>query len=353
MARRRLLETLDKLTPATRAAFEKGVQGLRDDFEWRAFKAAWDDGDLVGAFRAINLGAEYFDELAAVMASAFTQGGQEFFEEAGKVARRAGIEAIGRFSGRNPRAEILVKRVSSDLVTNIVSEQRDNIRSALQANMEEGVNAMKARDRIIGQSPGRGLPRRGGIVGLSEPQARYVQSVRSILSDKDRIREYFVMDRKTGKMKPRYSLTDRRMDARIRKAIRDGKALPVADVEKIAGRYSERLLRLRGQTIARTELLSTLHAAQDEGVKQLVESGKVRDDQVKRTWDAAEDKATRQAHRDADGQTASAYGTFTIGGYLMKHPGDRSGGAPAEQVINCRCRVAIDIDFIAGLGRGD
>ena len=37
----------------------------------------------------------------------------------------------------------------------------------------------------------------------------------------------------------------------------------------------------------------------------------------------------------------------------MMFPGDFSLGAPAEEIINCRCRVIIDLDFISELGPND
>jgi hypothetical protein len=138
----------------------------------------------------------------------------------------------------------------------------------------------------------------------------------------------------------------------INSYIRQGKPVPADLARKLVGRYSDNLLRLRGETIARTELNGSLHDAQDEGMEQLYDTGKLRKDQVSETWDAANDGDTRPSHAFMDGHSPDADGVFTTGdGFLMRYPTDRSLGAPAKEVINCRCRKRIDINFLADLPR--
>jgi hypothetical protein len=215
----------------------------------------------------------------------------------------------------------------------------------LREGMQEGVSANRAKLDIIGRSPARGLPRQGGIVGLTSQQAGYVQNMRADLLSGDPARMEGYFDRKRR---------DRRFDATVRKAIASGKPVSKADVDRIAGRYADRLLQLRGETIARTELLTSLHAAQDEGLEQMIERGVIGRDAVTLTWDAAGDKDTRDSHRVMDGQKRQKGQPFTTGnGHLLMRPGDRSMGAPAKETINCRCRLEVDIDFLAGLNPGD
>lgn len=54
-----------------------------------------------------------------------------------------------------------------------------------------------------------------------------------------------------------------------------------------------------------------------------------------RKWLSQRDGVVRDAHQTADGQTSEVGGTFTVGGYELKYPGDPMG--PPEQTINCRC----------------
>ena len=345
MAEKSLLDLLDELTPEVRRAFLKAIENVRSDFQERAFTEAFERRDVEGALRAIGLGAEYFAPLERALNAAFLRGGEWLLDEMRRPAKRAGIEAVGRFDMRNPRAEQLVRQLSADLIVEIAEGQRESIRIALEEGMREGVSANRSKLDIIGRSPARGLPRQGGIVGLTSQQAGYVQNMRSDLlsGDPSLMEGYF--DRKRR---------DRRFDAVVRRAIAAGKPVSRADAERIAARYADRLLQLRGETIARTELLTTLHAAQDEGLEQMIGRGVIERDAVMLTWDASEDKSTRSSHRAMDGQTRQKGQPFTSGnGYSLMRPGDRSMGAPASETINCRCRLEVDVDFLSGLNFGD
>jgi len=80
----------------------------------------------------------------------------------------------------------------------------------------------------------------------------------------------------------------------------------------------------------------------------------VRAEDVVRAWDSAGDARTRETHAAADLQDPVPQGQpFIVGGYSLMYPGDTSLGAPAEEVINCRCYMAPEIDFFAGLARSE
>lgn len=56
-------------------------------------------------------------------------------------------------------------------------------------------------------------------------------------------------------------------------------------------------------------------------------------------WVATLDDATRDTHVTADRTQRSidVNKPFSVGGFLMKYPGDKALGAPIEEWINCRC----------------
>jgi len=54
-------------------------------------------------------------------------------------------------------------------------------------------------------------------------------------------------------------------------------------------------------------------------------------------WVTRHDERVREEHAEADGQVVPVDEPFYVGGYPMKHPGDRS--APVHLTINCRCIV--------------
>ncbi len=228
------------------------------------------------------------------------------------------------------------------LVTAIVEDQREAVRVVLTASMEAGRGPRAAALDIVGRVNRATGRREGGILGLTSRQAEYVTNMRAELRDPDRMAGYFTRTRR-----------DRRFDGMVRRAMREGKPVAAADVDRISGRYSDRLLKLRGETIARTELMQSLHEAQDEGLRQMVDRGALRTEQIMREWSAASDAATRPTHAAAHGQRRRQGEPFMVGGYQMMHPGDRSLGAPAAEVIACRCHLRVELDFISELGPGD
>jgi len=61
-------------------------------------------------------------------------------------------------------------------------------------------------------------------------------------------------------------------------------------------------------------------------------------DEMKKEWIASLDDRTRDTHAEADGQVVNYNDPFFVGGYQIQYPGEP--GAPANEVINCRCSVA-------------
>lgn len=58
-----------------------------------------------------------------------------------------------------------------------------------------------------------------------------------------------------------------------------------------------------------------------------------------KTWKAHRDELTRPTHAEADGQTVPINEPFVVGGYRMMFPGDTSLGAPAQEIVRCRCII--------------
>jgi hypothetical protein len=92
--------------------------------------------------------------------------------------------------------------------------------------------------------------------------------------------------------------------------------------------------RGRAVTVARTETIRAYNSGTDGAYGQLEREDDVR---YERRWLATIDTRTRETHREADGQVAAAGGTFTVGGWPARYPGDPN--LPPEESINCRCTV--------------
>lgn len=339
--KRTILELLDDLSPVVQEAFLQSVRNIQSDVQLRLLTEAYGRGDIEGFIRLLNVENAYFAPLDRALTEAHTQGGDWAVDGLKAMAQSQGATLVGRFDGRNPRAEALLAERSSALITNIVADQVASVRSVLSANMTAGVNAKTASLDIVGRMNKITGRRDGGFLGLTQQQTGYTQNALSQLRSGDpaELSKYLTRTRR-----------DKRFDGLVRKAIKDGKPVSAADAKRMVDRYSDRLLKLRGETIARTELLGSLHQAQNEGLQQMIDSGKVDASAVTRTWDAANDSDTRDSHRALDETQPDSSGIFTTGdGNRMRHPGDASLGAPADEIINCRCRIVVDIDFLASL----
>ena len=248
---------------------------------------------------------------------------------------------VVRFDGRNPRAEQFLSARSSRLITEITETSRNEIRSILTRVMREGVDANRAALDIVGRIAKTGADagkRVGGVIGLTSRDIRASETAFAELRSGDPKQMQKYLNRK---------LRNRNLDAAVRKAIEAGKPVPVEEASKIVNAYRQRLLYRRGQTIARTELMTSLHNAQDEGMLQLYDKGEVLPEEVINVWDAADDGFERDTHAEASGQSRRGKDPFIVGGYQMRFPGDDAFGAPAEEIINCRCRRRISFDFAA------
>lgn len=247
---------------------------------------------------------------------------------------------VARFNGRNPRAETWLRDQSSWLIKRVSDDAKESARVVLEAGMRAGRGPRSVALDVVGRIDKVTKRRVGGPIGMlprdMETAQRAFDELRS--ASPSQLKRYL-----------KRKLRDRRFDSVVKKAIREGRAVPAEQARKMVAKYEDRLLFKRGETIARTELMRSLHSAQDEAMQQLIDDEKLSEDMVTRIWDSAEDNATRPDHRDVDGQKRDGEGFFKVGGYKMRYPGDSEFGAPASEIINCRCVVRVKLDFITGL----
>lgn len=202
--------------------------------------------------------------------------------------------------------------------------------------MRAGDNPRATALQIVGRINRATGRREGGVLGLTSWQARYVTNARTELSDPAAMGDYL----KRG-------LRDKRFDRIVMQAMRDGKPLAKADIDRITARYSDRLLKYRGDVIARTEAIASTHAAQREAMQQLIDTGRVSASQVRKVWHSTGDGRTRDSHMMLHGETVRFDQPFIspATGAMMMHPGDVSMGAHGEDVIQCRCWMETRIDY--------
>jgi hypothetical protein len=88
----------------------------------------------------------------------------------------------------------------------------------------------------------------------------------------------------------------------------------------------------RADTIARTETVGAYVQGDMAGAQALGDKGP-----VEKVWVATVDARTRESHQAAHNQVVAFAGAFDVGGVQMSAP--HAPGAPAGEVVNCRCYV--------------
>jgi hypothetical protein len=224
-------------------------------------------------------------------------------------------------------------------VTRIVDDQREAIRTALTEGLAQGNNPRATALDIVGRVNRATGSRTGGVIGLTAPQERFVASARQELTSGDpaALRNYLTRERR-----------DRRFDAAVRKAIAEGRGLDRATVDRMVGRYADRLLALRGEMLSRTETMTALSKSRDDAMKQAVLSGKVDPMFITKRWRSAGDNRVRHTHRALNNAEVGFYGSFqSQSGATLRFPGDPS--APISETSGCRCTVEYKVDYTGQL----
>lgn len=331
-----LNDLLDQFEPKLQKAFFEAIQEITSKAQVNQIIKALERGDIEGAIQAIYLDGAAFYKFEQIISEAYGAGGFTTIQALGKLKDRFGAQFVVRFNPRNPRAELYLSQESSTLITNIINEQREIIRERLRAGMAEGINPRNMALDIVGRIDRATRQRVGGIIGLSAPQEEALRKALQELIEGD-YAAYLERKRR-----------DKRFDRTVLKAQREGKPLTQAQISKMINRYADRLLQLRGVTISRTEAHRALNAAQYEALQQLVDTGKVQANQIRRVWDATGDIRTRYSHMAMEGQSVGLSEDFvTPTGKRMRYPGDPKGGA--AETINCRCTAKVRIDYFANV----
>lgn len=237
---------------------------------------------------------------------------------------------------RPPPAEIL-QEMLDNLLENIqqtTQEERDQILEILS-------NAVS-----IGQSPIKTARELSDVIGLTDTQQGWVDSYRNLLEN-------------SSSQALTRVLRDRRYDQTLQNAIDENDFLDQDQIDTMVERYRERLLDMRGETIARTEALKITEQVRADAMTDMADQAGIDQGLIVKQWSATHDNRTRETHASLDGQARFMDDPFdSESGAQLDHPGD--GSAPPEEVIQCRCTTAYHVfsnqdevrSFLAENGQG-
>ncbi|MAH32271.1 MAG: hypothetical protein CMG78_09575 [Marinobacter sp.] len=325
----RLAALLAQYDGQIQAAFLEAIRSKANSINLTDLANAIEARELDRALRIAGITRADLYPFDSAISSAYVAGGQTIAAAAPAFAVNFG------FDGRADRAERWARDHVGQLVTNIVEDQAQMLRETIGNQLAAGVNPRQTALDIAGRVVGNA--RQGGFIGLTRAQAGYLANARAELENLSAA--YFER-----------TLRDKRFDALVRKAIADGKPLSKADIDRIASRYSDRLLKHRADMIARTESITALRAGRREGIEQAIEAGAIRAETLTRVWDATLDARTRPDHVTMHGTAVEGLSApFVLpDGSRMMYPGDTSLGASASQTIMCRCYEEHRVDWLRG-----
>lgn len=306
--------------PLIRQAFEVAIQNAHAALDFDALVRAVSANDFNRAADMLRINQALLFPLEDAIRTATIAGGLS-------VSLPRGVKGAFGFNGRHPRAEALIAEAGARLVSEIGSPGVEAVRAVLLQGQQEGIGAQAIARRLAGTiNPTTGI-REGGVMGLDGPRAMRSARVREILSDPEQIADYFKGS------KPRYTSTDRRFDASVRRAIAEGRALDKATIDKIAKAHDARLLKARGDTIARNEAYTAQAQGRHEAYQQLIDNGQA--ESVKKRWQHATAKNPRHNHKALDGVEVDMSESFSLGTGTIRYAHDPL--APAEEKLGCRC----------------
>lgn len=227
------------------------------------------------------------------------------------------------FDMTNERAVRAMRNNKLRLVTNFTEQQRQATQQALIDGIQRGDNPREIA-RLFRES-----------IGLTPQQERWIRNYERELRNLDR-----------GALAR--ELRDRRFDRTVVRAIERGEPLTQAQIDKMVERYRQRALKLRAETIARTEALRSAHEGVAEMYEQAIEGGVLGRDQLIREWNTAADERVRDFSRGAQtSHRTMHHQTRLVGEYFVSGAGNTTLNPGAFGVamedINCRCVVTTRI----------
>lgn len=315
------------LEPEIREAFKDAMARAASLVDVPALIEALEAGDVFRALELLRIDQSVLFPLQEASRSGYMKGAQIASESLGGA-----LAGRWAFDGNALAARSWIEERGADLIESITSEGIASARAVISRGLADGVDHKKIARDLIGRKVGQ--QRVGGIIGLDSKMTDDVIRAQEILSDPDRIREYFVKDRKTGKFKPRYKLSDRRFDAQIKRAISEGRALSGPDLDKVIEAHKSKAAAYRGRRIARNEAHTALASGRDEAYAQILQNPDV--DAVEVRWQHNLSQVPREDHVEMDGTVIEFGQSFEFpDGVKMKHPHDPAGGAIHS--VGCRC----------------
>lgn len=328
----------DTWEPRMRDAFLRAIQQVQNRVDIAALTRLLEKGDVADALRAVGLEPADFSNFALVHQQAYNDGGSTAARAIPAIPQPGGYSLQILFDVRNLGAEQWIRDRSSTLITEIVDDQRVTIRNYLEKGLVAGQNPRTVALDLVGRISPATRQRTGGVIGLHSTQEQWLANYEADLASSEPDALKALLGR---------GLRDKRFDASVLKAIKDGTGLSADLQSKMRTAYANKALKWRADSISRTETIRALGAAQRSAYQQGIDSGKLDVSLITRFPVTAGDERVRPTHMAVPGMNPD--------GRKWNEPFATPFGpqmsAPYPTEIMCRCHERIRVDFLAPVAK--
>lgn len=335
---------IDQLSPEMEKAFLDAIADIKSEIVLKEVVERLERRDIAGAIEALHIDPAAFRPLSEAIRAAFNEGGALVISNLPGFRDPMGNRVVIRWDGDTQRARSIIRELSSNLITGIDEGVRQTARERIEAGFARGQGSPAIALDLVGRTSKVTGRREGGLLGLTPQLAGTVEKARVALSsgDIEGMRHYLTLGRR-----------DKRFDRTVAKAIREGKPVPPDMVGKITGRLTDSYLKLRAETIAKTETGMSVNAAQHEAYQLSLDRTGRDPTLVTRQWKSAGDRRVRHTHSVLHNQEVAGMDIpFTSpSGAMMRFPGDTAYGAGASEVVGCRCICFYNYDIAEAYAR--
>lgn len=317
--------------PEIRRVFLETIQNMVDEAVLADLEKAIEANDVEEALKAAGFTPGVLSKILTVIETVYDKAAEDTMSSWPKRAV---------YNGWTNRVISDLQTYSSSLITNIETEMRAVVRDVLSDGISKGANPRKTALNLVGRYDPSTKKRIGGFIGLTQNQTKWVMNAEKYLQTFDE--RYFSL-----------SLRDKRFDKTVRKAFDKHERLSVETTEKLVSAYKTKALKYRADMIARTETMQSINRGKTAAIEQGIDEGLFKRHNVKKWWDDTGDGRTRRSHRDLGirynrkNAIPIEEAFRTIDGDMLMFPGDVSLDASASEIINCRCGVQYEVDFLA------
>lgn len=269
----RITRLADRLAPRLRTALLAVLRSITGAASLRALEQAI---ERQGAEAVLGL-FESAEASAALAQLRATYGAAVYAAAAETTRLLPRLGPIGalrvQFPVTSPSLAVAVQAWENDAFARIRREMRDGIRETVAREIARGVNPRQVAVAL--KSP-------TSAVGLTAYDAQIVDSFRAALTGG---RDGIPSREALGRM-----LRDRRSDPVLARAIRAGRPLDEATVDRMVGAYRRKLVAWRAETFARTSAIDAANAGQLAAWQAQVDAGVVAATAVRRYWIVSPDE---------------------------------------------------------------